>query len=249
MKKKLFAMFLMALLIFTLTTTAFAETIPGQSGWYVEFNNKQKMVSNFSSGDIADALSNVQPGDETTVTVTVRNTSGVTVDWYMLNNIIQTLEESNGAKNGGYTYILTYTPSSGSALELYNSNRVGGGGEDAGGTDYSNPTEQGLKEIKDALKDYMFLERMDSGKSGVVTLYVALDGESQDNSFQDAEADLQLRFAVEVVPTEDVVVATGDVPVKLSPMYIGMGVSGVAVLLLAIDGAVRNAVRRKEPKH
>ena len=245
MKKKLFAMFLMALLMFTLTATAFAETIPGASGWYVEFNNKQKMESNFSSGDIADALSNVQPGDETTVTVTVRNTSGVTVDWYMLNNIIQTLEESNGAKNGGYTYILTYAPSSGSALELYNSNRVGGGGQ-AG---YTNPTDDGLKEIKDALKDYMFLERMDSGKSGVVTLYVALDGESQDNSYQNAEADLQLRFAVEVVPTEDVVVATGDVPVKLSPMYIGMGVSGVAVLLLAIDGAVRNAVRRKEPKH
>ena len=245
MKKKLFAMFLMALLMITLTATAFAETIPGASGWYVEFNSRHKMESNFSSGDIADALSNVQPGDETTVTVTVRNTSGVTVDWYMLNNIIQTLEESNGAKNGGYTYILTYSPSSGSALELYNSNKVGGGGQ-AG---YTNPTDDGLKEIEDALKDYMFLERMDSGKSGVVTLYVALDGESQDNSYQNAEADLQLRFAVEVVPTEDVVVATGDVPVKLSPMYIGMGVSGVAVLLLAIDGAARNAVRRKEPKH
>ena len=245
MKKKLFAMFLMALLMITLTATAFAETIPGASGWYVEFNSKQKMESNFSSGDIADALSNVQPGDETTVTVTIRNTSGVTVDWYMLNNIIQTLEESNGAKNGGYTYILTYSPSSGSALELYNSNKVGGGCQ-AG---YTNPTDDGLKEIEDALKDYMFLERMDSGNSGVVTLYVALDGESQDNSYQNAEADLQLRFAVEVVPTEDVVVQTGDVPVKLSPMYIGMGVSGLAVLLLAIDGAVRNVVRRKEPKH
>ena len=245
MKKKLFAMLLMALLMITLTATAFAETIPGASGWYVEFNSKQKMESNFSSGDIADALSNVQPGDETTVTVTIRNTSGVTVDWYMLNNIIQTLEESNGAKNGGYTYILTYSPSSGSALELYNSNKVGGGGQ-AG---YTNPTDDGLKEIEDALKDYMFLERMDSGNSGVVTLYVALDGESQDNSYQNAEADLQLRFAVEVVPTEDVVVQTGDVPVKLSPMYIGMGVSGLAVLLLAIDGAVRNVVRRKEPKH
>ena len=128
---------------------------------------------------------------------------------------------------------------------MYNSNKVGGGGQ-AG---YTNPTDDGLKEIEDALKDYMFLERMDSGNSGVVTLYVALDGESQDNSYQNAEADLQLRFAVEVVPTEDVVVQTGDVPVKLSPMYIGMGVSGLAVLLLAIDGAVRNVVRRKEPKH
>ena len=248
MKKKVLALLLMALLMFTLTASAFAETIPGGSGWYVEFNSKQEMESHFPA--ITDLLSNVQPGDETTVTVAVRNTSGVTVDWYMLNNIIQTLEESRGASNGGYTYVLTYKTSSGSTQELYNSNKVGGGGTDYSGThDYTNPTEQGLKEIKDALKDYMFLERMDSGKSGVVTLYVALAGESQDNSFQDAEADLQLRFAVEVVPTEDVVVATGDVPVKLSPMYIGMGVSGVAVLLLAIDGAVRNAVRRKEPKH
>ena len=244
MKKKVLALFLMALLMFTLTATAFAETIPGGSGWYVEFNNKQKMESNFSSGAIADVLRNVQPGDNTTITVAVKNTSGKTVDWYMLNNIIQTLEESHGAKNGGYTYRLSYTTSSGSARELYNSNKVGGGGQ-AG---YTNPTDEGLKEIDDALKDYMFLERMDSGKSGTVTLYVALDGESQDNSYQNAEADLQLRFAVEVVPTNEVVVATGDDPVKLSPMYIGMGVSGVVVLLLAIDGAVRNARKRKEPK-
>ena len=247
MKKKVLALLLMALLMLTLTATAFAETAEGADGWYVEFNSSQKMVSNFT---FVDALSDVQPGDEAIVTVAVKNTSGVTVDWYMLNNIIQTLEESRGASNGGYTYVLTYKTSSGSTQELYNSNKVGGGGTDYSGThDYTNPTEQGLKEIKDALKDYMFLERMDSGKSGVVTLYVALDGESQDNSYQNAEADLQLRFAVEVVPTEDVVVQTGDVPVKLSPMYIGMGVSGVAVLLLAIDGAVRNAVRRKEPKH
>ena len=106
-----------------------------------------------------------------------------------------------------------------------------------------------MKEIKDALKDYMFLERMDSGKSGTVELKVALDGESQDNSYQLALAKLQLQFAVEVVPTKEVVVRTGDDPVKLSPMYIGMGVSGVVVLLLAIDGAVRNARKRKEPKH
>ena len=245
MKKKVFALLLTVLLMLTLSATAFAETIPGASGWYVEFNNKQKMESNFSSGAIADVLRNVQPGDETTVTVTVKNTSGVTVDWYMLNNIIQTLEESNGAKNGGYTYILSYQTSTGSTRELYNSNKVGGGGQEG----YTNPTEDGLKEIDDALKNYMFLERMDSGKSGVVTLYVALDGESQDNSYQNAEADLQLRFAVEVVPTKEVVVRTGDDPVKLSPMYIGMGVSGVAVLLLAIDGAVRNARKRKEPKH
>ena len=246
MKKKLFSLILMTLLVLSLSATAFAETIEGSGGWYVEFNNKQKMESNFSSGDVADLLSNVQPGDEATVTVSVKNTSGKTVDWYMLNNIIQTLEESNGAANGGYTYVLNYKTSSGSTRELYNSNKVGGGGEDYKNQDYTNPTAEGLKEIQDALKDYMFLERMDSGKSGVVTLIVALDGESQDNSYQNALAKLQLQFAVEVVPTN--VVVTGDDPVKLSPMYIGMGVSGVIVLLLAIDGAVRNDRKRKEPK-
>ena len=88
---------------------------------------------------------------------------------------------------------------------------------------------------------------MNPGGSGTVTLYVALDGESQDNRYQDTAAMLQLRFAVEVVPTQ--LIVTGDNPVKLSPVYIGMAISGVVVLLLAIDGAVRNARKRKEPKH
>lgn len=244
MKKKLLALLLMALLVLSLSATAFAETITGAGDWYVEFNSKQKMESHFPA--ITDLLRNVQPGDEAIVTVAVKNTSGKTVDWYMLNNIIQTLEESHSAANGGYSYILNYKTSSGSTRELYNSNKVGGGGEDYAHHDYTNSTAEGLKEIQDALKDYMFLERMDSGKSGMVELKVALDGESQDNSYQDALAKLQLQFAVEVVPTN--VVVTGDDPVKLSPMYIGMGVSGVVVLLLAIDGAVRNARKRKEPK-
>ena len=244
MKKKVFALLLMALLMLTLTATAFADTIiPTVNDWKVTFNNKEEIES-FHAEAIADTLRTMQPGDNATFTVTVSNTSGETVEWYMKNLIETTLEETSSGVNGGYTYNLNYTTSAGEARELYNSSKVGGGGQ----TGYTSPTDPGLKEIDDSLKDYMFLERMDSGKSGTLTLAVGLDGESQDNSYQNAEADLQLKFAVEVVPTKEVIVKTGDAPVKLSPMYIGMGVSGVAVLLLAIDGAVRNARKRKETK-
>ena len=243
MKKKLISLLLMALLMLALTATTFADTIPTASDWQVTFNKQEKMESNFNSGMIADALSNVQPGDDATFIITVKNDSGETVDWYMRNHIIDSLEDTStrGAVNGGYSYVLNYKTSSGSMRELYNSNKVGGGFEG-----YTSPAGPGLNEIDEALKEYMYLDRMESGKSGTVTLYVALDGESQDNSYQNAAANLQMQFAVEVVLTN--VVVTGDDPVKLSPMYIGMGVSGVVVLLLAIDGAVRNARKRKEPK-
>ena len=85
---------------------------------------------------------------------------------------------------------------------------------------------------------------MSSGKSGVVSLYVALDGESQDNSYQDSAAELQMRFAVEVVETSVVVTGDESSSASLSPVYIGMGVSGLVILFLGIDGAVRSLRKR-----
>lgn len=240
MKKRLFSLILIALLMLSLSANAFAETIPARTDLYVEYTSGKTIKNN---ADFSETLEKVLPGDDTTIQIAVKNSSGKTVEWYVLNEIISTLETGSDAENGGYTYILSYKTSGGEERELYNSNKVGGGGQNG----YTNPAEEGLKEIDDALKEYMFLERMGPGKSGMLTLYVAFDGESQDNSYQDTKAKLKLRFAVEEVETK--VVVTGDAPVKLSPAYIGMGVSGVVVLLLAIDGAVRNARKRKEPKH
>ena len=243
MKKKVFAILLAALLLTALSATAFAEDISGAGGWYVEYNSKGKIESNFSSGAIADTLSNVQPGDTTTIQVAVRNTSDETVEWYMMNNILNSLEDTSSGTSGGYTYILTYATSGGETRELYSSNRVGGDQ-----TYSTSSAGEGLNEIEDALKDYMFLERMTSGGAGMLTLQVALEPESHDNAFQISTADLQLRFAVEPVGTEYVVV-TGDTPVQLSPVYIAMAISGLIVLLLAVDGVARNARKnRREPK-
>ena len=247
MKKKLFSLLMAALLMLALSATAFADPIPAADGWQVTYTADNKMESNFSSDAIADTLSNLQPGDDTTFTVTVKNASNTTVDWYMLNHILDSLEDTSsyGAVNGGYTYILNYTTSGGSVRELYSSNRVGGGGQDG----YITPAGEGLNEIDDALKSYMFLERMASGGSGTVTLYVALDGESQDNAYMNSAAELQMRFAVEVVETDIVVTGDESASRSLSPVYIGMGVSGLVILVLGIDGLVRNLRRNRKERN
>ena len=93
----------------------------------------------------------------------------------------------------------------------------------------------------------MYLERMATGKSGQITLFVALDGESQGNGYQDTIADLRLRFAAEEVETK--IVITGDnskgVP---SYVYIAMMVCGIIILILAIDGALRSGKKSKSKK-
>ena len=46
-----------------------------------------------------------------------------------------------------------------------------------------------------------FFTRLESGKSGIVTLKVVLDGETQGNTYQNTLASLQMNFAVEKAGT------------------------------------------------
>ena len=234
MKRKLAAFLLILTLILTLPVAANAETHTGEKGWTVKFTSDEELVSNFGANAIDDVLQNMQPGDEADLTITLRNSSGSTIDWYMLNEIVKSLEDSTAASGGAYSYLLTYTNASGSLTELYNSDTVGG--EDS-------TAPEGLHEVDSNLKNYMFLDRMQTGNTGTVNLKVQLEGESQGNIYQDTKADLRLRFSVEVVPTKYVV--TGDEGTNLKPVYIGMAVAGVLLLTLAIDGMVQNKKKKR----
>ena len=228
MKKKVFAFIVVLSLILALPLTVSADHLSGGSGWTVEFTKDEKLVSNFSSSSLADEARGLQPGDDITFTITLKNSSGKTADWYMLNEIVRSLEDTQkNAAGGAYTYLLTYAPSAGSPITLYDSNKVGG--------ELKGSEPEGLKEVDSALKNYMALETMKTGASGVVTLKVALDGETQGNSYQDTLADLRLRFAVEVTPTGKII-KTGDESMNVSPFYIGMAVSGLLFMVLAVDG-------------
>ena len=237
MKRKFAAFLLILCLMLALPVAANAETLNGASDWVVTFTTANRIVSNFGESAIDDTLRNMQPGDTANFKITVLNSGGKTIDWYMMNSVIKSLEDSSIASGGAYSYILTYTPSAGTGRELYNSNTVGGENSPAG-------AGEGLNEInRTELKDWIFLEQMATGRSGVVNLQVSLEGESQANVYQDTMADLRMRFAAEIVPTRTIV-KTGDEGTELKPIYIGMAAAGVLVLGLAIEGAVQNKKKR-----
>ena len=237
MKRKFAAFLLILCLMLVLPVAANAETLNGASDWVVTFTTANRIVSNFGESAIDDTLRNMQPGDTANFKITVLNSGGKTIDWYMMNSVIKSLEDSSIASGGAYSYILTYTTSAGTGRELYNSNTVGGEDSPAG-------AGEGLNEINQTeLKDWIFLEQMATGRSGVVNLQVSLEGESQANVYQDTMADLRMKFAAEIVPTRTIV-KTGDEGTQLQPIYIGMAAAGVLALGLALEGAVQNKKKR-----
>lgn len=240
MKKKVFAFIVVLSLILALPLAVSADHLYGRSDKRVEFTKDEKLVSNFSSSSLADEARGLQPGDDITFTITLINTSGKTADWYVLNEIVNSLEDTQKkAAGGAYSYLLTYAPSAGTPVTIFDSKKVGG--------ELNENEPEGLHGVDTALKNYIALETMRTGKSGVVTLKVSLDGETQGNSYQDSIADLRLRFAVEVTPTGKII-KTGDESIKLSPFYIGMAVTGVLFMALAVDGFLQRKKQRGESK-
>lgn len=224
----------------SLTVPAMAQSFTSGSDWSVTFDQNSKMVENFTAGQIQDVMNQMEPGDDATIALTIKNSNGKTTDWYMTNKIIQSLEDSSKAANGGaYSYYLSYNDD-----VLYDSTTVGGEGASAAGT--------GLHQATNALEDYFYLDTLATGESGKIVLKVALDGETQGNDYQDTLAELQMNFAVELEPegttihktnkiTRSNVVKTGDR--NMAPYAIAGGIAGIILLVLAITSARR---RRKE---
>ena len=155
---------------------------------------------------------------------------------------------SAALSGGAYTYKLTYKNSkSGEEKLLFSSETVGG--EDV------SEAGEGLHEATDALEEWFYLDTLSTDEGGVLTLRVALDGETQGNDYQDTLAELQMQFAVELREPEihgnppdepkkpskpsksgkttKSKVKTGDYT-NYIPYLVAAAVSGLALLLLAI---------------
>lgn len=190
MKKKIVCLLAAACLFVSgFSQPVYAEEHKGSTSWVVTFDGK-KMQSNFKSSEMAEEVYQIQPGDTIELQVKLKNTGNYEADWYMTNEVLQSLEDSQEAAGGGaYTYILTYVDNKKKKTVLYNSESVGGEGE-AGG-------EEGLYQATGTLSDYFFLDSLKKGQSGTVHLTVGLDGETQGNGYQDTLAQLQMNFAVD----------------------------------------------------
>lgn len=191
MKKKRRSAGVMAVLCFLLASSVsvWAEDRQGASGWQVTFDGK-KMESNFTSADMSNEAGAMQPGDSVELTVTIKNTFDGQADWYMKNEVLESLEDAGDAAGGAYDYLLTYTDTSGKTTTLYSSEKFGGEGKIGG---------VGLHGATRTLQNYFYLDRMKNATSGVVKLKVALDGETLVNDYQNTLARLQMDFATELV--------------------------------------------------
>lgn len=231
MSKKILTAILTAALCLAFAGTAFAsdgwdEPIQGKDGLYVTYNAQGKWESTLdASWD--DALQNIQPGDTVVFKVALNNEYDGDTYWYMENEVLQTLEENKIASNGAYTYKLTYTNPGGQTSDV--ENKVVGGSE-----------QDGLKDATSEIDEPVFLDTLKKGDSGLVTLEVKLDGESQGNAYQSTQARLQLLFGVEQVATTPSTPktpskspSTGDTNNSL-PYMITMVAAGVVILVIAI---------------
>ena len=238
-------MFFACALIMVFTISAAAKTIEGSRDWKVTFTEKSRMEQNFGAKAISETLSGMEPNDTAVLYVNVANENEKNTAWYMTNKVISSLEDTVKASGGVHSYHLTWQKNgSTERKELYQSDTVGGDIAQNG---------QGLHEASGAMEEFIYLDVLKKGEGGLVKLEISLDGETQNNAYQDARADIRFEFAVEPNPDPRTETRTGSTPGRtqivktgdrqLAPYYIA-GLCAGAVLLLT--GIVRAKKQRNE---
>ncbi len=237
MKKGYISLALAVLLLAGSGLSAHAEDYEGKTGWKAEFTGNA-IDSNFTSKAFAEEVKDLQPGDSIVIKVAVKNGSEKDTDWYVSNEVLQSLEDSSPANGGAYTYELAWK-GTGDLTTLYSSESVGGENVTSAGA--------GLHEATDNLEEFFYLDHLEQGEEGLITLKVALNGETQGNTYQNTLARLQLNFAVEerdkeesrrtgrkdVVTYSPETVKTGD-PAKLMFWSIATLLSGLCLLICGV---------------
>ena len=240
MKKRIFATCFAVLLALASPVTAFADNvIKGEAGWRVTFDGR-RMDSNFSTAKIDEQIGGLQPGDSIELTIALNNNYNGQVDWYMKNQVLESLEDAGNAAGGAYDYLLTYTDKAGETTTLYSSEAFGGDGRING---------VGLHGATTTLDDYFYLDRMGNNDSGTVKLIVKLEGETQGNDYQNTLARLQMAFATELVSGSTNPPGTGRNAVKTGDqtkilLYVVLTLA--AGLVLLITAVVRLRRDREE---
>ena len=219
---------------------AFAESNTYNGTAY--FNGKN-VVSTFKTGEIADAITELQPGDDVTFRVKYTNKHKEETDWYLENEVLQTLEKADAARkvpegtgtpeNGGYTYELIHKDKNGTTQVLFSNSKVGGEAKPA--------DMEGLEQATNALDDWFYLQSLDYKESGELTLSIKFDGETEVNDYMDTNGGVMLRFGVNIreqegspAPTDGPEyrqgVKTGDH--AMFALYAAMAIIGLILLII-----------------
>ncbi len=190
MRKKAWCLAVTACMLIGSTCTVHAEDKAYEGT--ANFDGRA-IQSDFTQQDILNEIGSMEPGDSVQINLNLKNTSGKTTDWYMTNTASSLEYSQSRAKDGAYTYLLTYTAPGGAMTTLYDSDTVGG---DTAAR--AAAQEIGLNEAVASMQEYFYLGTLSSSDAGRIMLKVSLDGETQGNSYQDSLAKLQMNFAVEL---------------------------------------------------
>ena len=221
MKKTILSLFVILLTI-CLAVNVIADSYSTKGT--VTFNGTA-LKTDFKAADITKQANAMQPGDDLTITITLKNDHSAETDWYMYNIArgFEDISSNGGIKDGAYTYTLKYDGPNQSRT-IYSSSTVGGKDSDS------------LQTGTASLKDYFFLGSLKQNETGKVTLSIKMDGATHtndpENDYSNAKMDLTMRFAVELTNNKDVV-KTGD-DTQIMPYVIAAAVSGVLHLFIAV---------------
>lgn len=184
--------FIFLVLISFFPFSVHAQHLKTDKNWTVTLSKEGKMLTNFKENDMNHLVYTMQPGDDLSLDIRIKNQNKTMSNWYMKNDIIQSLEDaSKTAQNGAYTYKLSYKDKNGKETVFYDNSVVGG--------EKKVPKDvKGLHEATDSLKKYFYLAHLKSGDEGLVSLFIVLDGETQGNDYQNTLAELKLSFATEL---------------------------------------------------
>ena len=224
--------------------------------YHCYFTKDHKMETNFTAKDLGRIIEDLQPGDDVTFKVTYQNQAKETTEWYMLNEVEQTLEKTKAAKKvsgtgtpeeGGYTYELTNYRNDGSAEVLFNSTE-----QVIGGRDKPENGREGLEEATNALEDWFHIQTLKSGQGGYLILKIAFEGETEVNDYMDTDGIVNMQFAVELEEPEGTPpskrVNTGDNTQIMVWVSILMA-AGVLLLILAVVSRKRDKKEVYNEKH
>ena len=154
------------------------------------FNGTDMKIS-YPSGNLQEVISHMEPGDSVDLLVTYKNNSEYKTEWYMKNEVLETLEDNKDvAENGGYTYVLQNISPNKTRTTLFDNSEVGGEAKVA--------DLEGLKQATNATDKYFFIQTLKPHESGQTHVKVVFDGETEVNDYMDTKGALNLAYAVEI---------------------------------------------------
>ena len=244
-RTKLFTLLLTLTMVLAMSQMVFADDYTAKGGTYT-YNGTD--IERTEGQAISEAVSQLEPGDTVKITLTYKNDTSDTTEWYMENTVLKTLEEEAGM-DGGYTYVLSNIGPDGKETTIFDTREGAiGGAEKKGGTGLEQATN--ATEGKINSQDYFFIQELKADESGQTVLTVGLDGESLANVYETRNASIQIGYAVEKLETGETVykhvkrksnIDTGDTTDLIGPAAVFLG-----ACLLLIIGIISYRKDRKE---